>query len=119
FFLEVGKNVLADFCEARFGIPHGRWGIAVDGSEVSLAVDERIAHVEILREAYERRIDDGFAVRVIVAGRVAADFGALAVATIGREAEIVHGHKDASLHGLEAVAHVRESARDDYAHRIV
>ena len=56
---------------------------------------------------------------MIIAGSVAADFGAFAVAAIGSEAEIVHGHEDAALHGLEAVAHVGEGARDDDAHGVV
>jgi hypothetical protein len=37
----------------------------------------------------------------------------------GGEAEIVHRHENAALHRLQAVAHVGESARDDYAHRVV
>ena len=119
FFLEVGENVFADFRQARFRVPHGRRRIAVHGAEISLAVDKRVAHVEILREADQRRIDHGFPVRVIIAGRVAADFRALAVAAIGGKAEIVHGHKDAALHRLQPVAHVRKGARDDYAHRVV
>ena len=61
----------------------------------------------------------GFAVRVIVAGSVAADFGALAVAAIGGQAEIVHGHQDAALHRLQAVAHIGQRARDDHAHGVV
>ncbi len=119
FFFEVGEDVFGDFRQARFGVPHGRRGIAVDGAEVSLPVDQRVAHVEVLRQANERGIDDGFAVRVIVAGSVAADFCALAVAAVGGQAEVVHGHQDAALHRLEAVAHVGERARDDYAHRVV
>ena len=119
FFFEVGENVFADFRETRFGVPHGRRRIAVDGTEISLAVDQRVTHVEVLRQADERGIDDGFAVRVVVAGGVAADLGAFAVAAIRREAEVVHGHEDAALHGLEAVAHVGQRARDDHAHRVV
>ena len=119
FFFEIGENIFGNFGEARFGVPHGRGRIAVDGAEISLAVDERVAHVEILREANERGIDDRFTVRMIIAGSVAADFGAFAVAAIGGQAEIVHGHQDAALHGLEAVAHVGESAGDDDAHGVV
>src|SRR6266849_4338856 len=119
FFFKIGKNVFADFRQARFGVPHGRRRIAVDRAEISLAVDQRIAHVEILREAHERRIDDRFTMRVVVAGSVAADFRAFAVAAVGGQAEIVHGYQDSPLHGLEAVAHVGERARDDHAHCVV
>src|SRR6267154_1830859 len=103
FFFEVGENVFADFRQARFGVPHGRRWVAVDGAEISLAVNQRIAHVEILREADERGVDNRFTVRVIIAGSVAADFRALAVAPIGGQAKVVHGHQDAPLHRLQAV----------------
>src|ERR1700687_3080389 len=119
FFFEVSKNVFADLREAGFGVPHGRRGIAVDGAEISLAVDERVAHVEVLREADEGGINYGFAVRMVVAGGVAGDLRAFAVTAVGGEAEVVHGDQDAALYGLEAVAHVGEGTRDDHAHRIV
>ena len=50
FFFEVGENVFGNFRQPRFGVPHGRRRIAVDRAEISLAVDERVAHVEILRQ---------------------------------------------------------------------
>ena len=119
FLLQVGENVFRNFGQPRFRVPHGRRGIAVHGAEVPLAVDQGIAHVEVLGQANERGIDDRFTVRVVVAGSIAADLGAFAVAAIGGQAEVVHGHEDAPLHGLQAVAHVGKRARDDDAHRIV
>src|SRR5690606_29370474 len=38
---------------------------------------------------------------------------------VGAVAAVVHGVDDAAVDGLEAVAHVREGARDDDAHRVV
>src|SRR6267154_784940 len=64
-FFKIGKNVFADFRQARFGVPHGRRRIAVNRAEISLAVDQRIAHVEVLREADERGINNRFTVRMI------------------------------------------------------
>ena len=119
FFFEVGEDVLGDLCQSRFGVPHGGGRITVYRAEISLPVDQRVTHVEILRQAHQRGIDYGFTVRMIVAGRVAADLGALAIAAIGGQAQIVHRHQDAPLHGLEAVAHVGESASDDDAHGVV
>ena len=118
-FFEIGEDFLGDFCEARFGVPHRRGRIAVDGAVVSLPVDQRVAHVEGLRQAHERRINDGFAVRVIIARSVAANFRALAVAAIRGQAQVVHRHQDAPLHRLQAVAHVGNRARHDHAHRVI
>ena len=118
-FFEIGENFLGDFREARFGVPHRRGRIAVHRAVISLPVDQRVAHVEGLRQAHERRINDGLAVRVVIARSVAADFRALAVAAIRREAQVVHRHQDAPLHGLQAVAHVGNRARHDHAHRVI
>ena len=119
FFFEVGENVFAELGEPRFRVPHRRRRIAVDGTEISLAIDQRVAHVEVLRQAHQRGINDGFSVRMVIAGSVATDLGAFAVAAVRGQAEVVHGHEDAALHGLEAIAHIRQRARDDHAHRVV
>ena len=119
FFFEVRKNVFADFRQARFGISHGRGRIAVHGTEIPLSVDQRITHVEVLRQAHQRGIDHRFSMRMVVAGRVSADFGALAVAPIGSEAEVVHRDKNAPLHRLQPVADVGQRARNDDAHCVV
>ncbi len=49
--------------QPRFGIPHGGCVIAVDIAEVALAVDQRIAHGEILRQPHQRVIDGLVAMR--------------------------------------------------------
>ena len=117
--VDVAQHLDGDLAEARLGVAHGRRRVALDGAEVALAVDERVAHVEVLRHAHEGRVDDGLAVGVVVAAGVAGDLGALAVLLVGGEAEIVHRDHDAALAGLEAVAHIGEGAVGEHAHRIV
>jgi hypothetical protein len=65
--------------QARLGVAVGRRRVAVDRAEVALAVDERVAHREVLREADHRVVDAGVAVRVVLAEHVADDRGALLV----------------------------------------
>ena len=43
FFFNVSEHFFRDFGEPGFCIPHGCRRIAVDGTEVALAVDKRIA----------------------------------------------------------------------------
>ena len=111
--VEVAQHLGGDAAEAGLRVAHGRRRVALDRAEVALAVDQRVAHVEVLGHAHQGGIDDGLAVRVVVTGGVAGDLGALAVLLAGRQAEVVHGHEDAPLAGLEAVAHVRQGAVDD------
>jgi hypothetical protein len=49
----------------------------------------------------------------------ADDLGAFAVGLRGGEAELIHAEKNAAVHGLQAVTHIRQRAPDDYAHRVI
>ncbi len=117
--LEVVQHLDRERREPGLGVPHRRRGVAIDRAEVPLAVDERVAHHPVLREADQCGIDDLLAVRVVVARGVAGDLRALPVRTAGREIEVVHRDQDAALRGLQAVAHVRERTGDDHRHRVI
>ena len=119
FLFDVREHFFRDLRKARFGVPHRSRRIAVNGAEVSLAVDERIAHVEILGHADERVVHRRIAVGMEFAEDFADDFGALAIRLRGGEAELVHAVEDAAMDGLEAVAHVGQRAPDDYAHGVI
>ena len=82
FLFDVREHFLGDFREARLGIPHGCGRVAIDRAKISLAVDKRIAHVEILREADKGVVDRRIAVRMILAKHFADDLGALAIGRV-------------------------------------
>ncbi len=105
-------------CDARFGVALGGRVIAVDVAEVALAVDQRVAHGEVLRQAGERVVDRLVAVRMVVAHGVADDLGALEEAAVRRQPQLVHGIEDAPVHGLQAVAHIGQRAVHDGRQRV-
>ena len=107
-----------DLGEAGFRVAVGGRVVAVDVAEVALAVDQRVAHREILGEAGQRVVDRLVAVRVVVAHRLADDLGALAVAAGRVEAQLAHGIENAPMHGLEAVAHVGQRPVHDGGERV-
>ena len=78
--VEVAHHLFGERLETRFGVAVRRGRIAVDRAEVPLAVDQEIAHVEVLREADERVVGRRVAVRMVVADDLADDLRALAVA---------------------------------------
>src|SRR6202167_2688238 len=119
FFFDVREHFFGDFGKARFGVTHGRRWIAVHGAEVALAVHERVAHVEILRQADERVVDRSVTVRMEFAEDFADDLGALAVGLGGSEAKLVHAVENAAVHGLQAVADIGQGAADDHAHGVI
>ena len=65
--------------QARLRVAHRRRAVAVDRAEVALAVDERVAHREVLGEPDEGVVQGDVAVRVVLAHHLADDRGALAV----------------------------------------
>ena len=117
--VEVAHHLFGQRLETRFRVPVGRGRIAVDRAEVALAVDQEIAHVEVLREADERVVGGRVAVRVVVADDFADDLRALAVRPVRREAHLPHRVQHAAVRRLQAVADVRQRSPDDYAHRVI
>ena len=118
-FFNVLEEILGDVLQARLGVTIGRGWIAVHGAEVTLRIDERVAHDPGLGHADEGIVNGGVAVRMVVLKHLADDAGALVEGAIVHEALAEHGVEDAALHGLQAVAGVGEGARDDDGHRIL
>ena len=118
-FFEIGQQLFTDAREPRLGVPHGGRRIAIDRTKIALPIHQRVAQVKWLRQAHERGIDDRFSVRMIVARGIAANLGALPIAAIGGQAEIVHRDENPALDGLQAIPHVRDGARHDHAHGVI
>ena len=117
--VEVAQHLHRQAREPRLRVAHGRRGVVVDGAEVPLPVDERVAHGEVLRHAHERVVDRRVAVRVVLAHHVADDRGALRARARRPEALLAHRVEHPPVHGLQPVAHVGQRAPDDDGHRVV
>ena len=117
--VDVREQFRGDARHAHLGVAHGRGRVAVHRAEIALAIDQRVAQRKVLRHADQRIVHRGVAVRVIFADHVADHAGRLLVRPVPVVAEILHGVQHAPMHGLEAVAHVRQGAADDDAHRVV
>ena len=117
--VNVGEEFTGDARHAALGVAHGGRRIAVDGAEVALAVDQRVAQRKGLGHADQRVVDGGVAVGMIDTHGLPDDLGALGVLLVVLEAHLAHGVEDAAMDRLESVAGVRQSAADDDAHRVV
>jgi hypothetical protein len=117
--VDVGEQFVGDARHAHFGVTHGRRGVAVDGAEVALPVDQHVAHRERLRHAHDGVVDGRVAVGVVLADDVADDAGGLLVGLVPVVAEFAHGVQHAPVHRLEAVADIRQGAAHDDAHGVV
>ncbi len=117
--VEILEQRIGDLGEPHLGVAHGRRRIAVDRAEIALAVDQRQAHGKVLRHAHQRVVDRLVPVRMVFADDVADDARRFAIRLVPFVAVLVHRIEDAPVHGLEAVARVRQCPRHDHAHGVV
>ena len=94
-------------------------GLSVDRAKVALTVNEHVAQAEILGHAGHGLVDGRVAVGMVFTENLADDAGALFIWFVGPQTKVVHGVEDAAVDRLEAVAHIGQSAGDDYAHGII
>ena len=117
--VDVVEQRLRDLGQAGFGVPHGGRRIAVHRAEIALAVDQRHAHGEILRQTHQRVIDRLIAVRMVFTDDVADGARRLVVRLVPLEAVLVHRVENAPMHGLQPVARIRQRPRHDHAHGVI
>ena len=72
-FVNAVEQQTGDFGQPRLGIAVSCGVIAVDIAEIALAVDQRIARGEVLRQPHQRVVDRLVAVRMEIAHHVADD----------------------------------------------
>ena len=117
--VDVAHHLHRDGRELALGVPHRGGRVVARRAEVALAEDHRRAHDPRLRQAHEGVVDRRVAVRVVLTHDVTHDAAALAEAAVGTVAAVVHRVEHATVHGLEAVAHVGQGSRHDDTHGVV
>ena len=88
--VEVLHHFLAHLLQSGLGVTHGSGGVAIDTAEVTLTVDQRIAHGPVLSHAHQCAVDGAVAVGVVLTHHVAHRSGALAVALVGGVSLLQH-----------------------------
>ncbi len=119
FLVDVDQQLVADLRHADFGVAHRGGIVAVDRTEVALAVDQHVAQREILRHPDDGVVDGAIAVRVVLTDHIADDTRRLLVGPVPVVVQFVHREQHAPMHGLQAVADIREGTSDDHAHRVI
>ena len=117
--LDVGEHLGGELLQPALGIAVGRGGVAIDRAEIALAVDQRVAHGEVLCHAHERLVRGGVTVRMVFAEHIADDARALHVGAVPDVIRLVHRKQHTAMHRLQTVSHVRKSASHDHAHRVI
>ncbi len=115
----VAQHLHGGIGQTGLRVTHGCRGVAVDGAEVAVAVDQGQAHGEVLGKADHGVVDGGVAMGVVLAHDLADRPGRLLVRAGRDDVGLVHGVEDAALDGLEAVADVRQGAGHDDRHGVL
>ena len=118
-FFNIAQHLLRQLRHARLGVTLRSRFVAVDVPEVPLAVDQRIAHAEILRQTHHRIVHGIVAVWMVVRQHIPDNVGGFFVRTIRRHIGFIHRIEDAAMDRLETVAHIRQRTAGDDAHRII
>ena len=117
--VDVGEHVDSDPLQPAFRVPVCGGRIAVDRTEVALAVDQRIAKGERLDHPHQRLVRRGVAVWVVFPEHVADDPGAFDVRPVPRDVGFMHRVQHAAMHRLQSVTHIGKRPADDHAHRVI
>ena len=84
-----------------------------------MAIDQGIAHGEVLGQSDQSIVHAGVAVGVIPAQHVAHAGGGLLEGLVHRQAILVHGVEDPAVDGLQTVPHIRQGPAHDDAHSVL
>ena len=117
--INIRQHFACNFGHAGFGITVSSRGVAVHGTKVALAVNQRITQAEILCQTHHRVIHTGVAVGVVSTQHSTNRIRRLAVRVAGVVASLVHRVQDAAVYGLQAIAHIRQGTGYDNGHGII
>ena len=98
--IDVAQHFVRDLRHSGLGVSVGGRRVAINGTEVAVAVDEHIAHGEVLRQTDQSVVNGSVAVRMIAAQHVADAGRRLFEGLVARQTVFIHGVQDAAVHRL-------------------
>ena len=117
--VDIRQQFTGDALETALRIAHGCRRVAIHRAEIALTVDQGIAQRKVLRHADQCVVDRRIAMGVVLAHDIADHACALYVGPVPAVAGFMHREQDPPMHGLQAVAHVRQCPADDDAHGVI
>ena len=117
--VDVPEHFVGNFGKPCLGIPVGRGGIAVHGTEVAVAVYQQVAHGKILGKSDHGIVNGSVAMGVVLTQHVTHAGGALLKGLVGGQAAFVHGVQNPAVYGFQTVPHVRQGSAHNDAHGVL
>jgi hypothetical protein len=119
FLVNVAQHFVSDLSQPDFGVAHGRSVVTVYRAEVALAVDQHVAHGEILRHAHDGVVDRLVTVWMVFADHVAYDTGRLFIRAVPVVVQLMHGEQHATVHRLQTISGIGQCAAHDHTHGVI
>ena len=118
FHVDIGHHFFGDALHAALGVSVGRGRVAIDGSEVTLTIDQGITQRPWLGHAHQGVVDRRIAVGVVLLQALAHHTGAFGVALVVLQTFAVHGGENAAMHRLQSVTCIGQRTADDDRHGV-
>ena len=112
-FVEVVHDVLTHLREAALSVTHGGGRVAIDGAEVTLTVDERVAHVPVLGHTHEGTIYGRVAVWVVLTEYFTYHARTFLIRLCRYVVDVHHTVEDTAVYGFESVADIGKGTSYD------
>ncbi|MNM28938.1 hypothetical protein D3C81_394640 [compost metagenome] len=119
FLVDVRHQLMREPRHARLGVSHRRGGVAVDRTEVTLAIDQHVTQRERLCQTHQRVVHRLIAMRVVLTDDVTDDTCRLEVGLVAVRVEFIHRKQHTTMHRLEAIARIWQRAPHDHAHGVI
>ena len=117
--LQVRQELLGDPGHPDLRVPHGGRRIPVDRTEVPLAVDEQVAHREVLGHPDHGVVGRRIPVGMVLTDDIPDDPRRFLVGLVPAVPHLAHGEEDPAVDRLQAVPDVGDGPADDDAHGVV
>jgi len=119
FPVDILDQRMGGLGHACFGVTHGRGTIPVHGAEIALSVDQLQTHGEVLRHPNHRVINRGVTMGMVLTHDLAHDTGGFSIGPVVLKSGLFHRVKNTTMHGFEAVPHIRQRTGNNHAHGVI
>ena len=105
--VDIGQQFVGDAIETALGVAHRRRRVAVDRTEVTLAVNQGVAQGKILRHAHQGVVDRAVAVRMVFTHHLTDYARTFHIGTVPDVTGFLHREQHTAMHRFQPVAGVR------------
>ena len=116
---DVAEHFASHLGHASLRVSVGGRGVAVHSTEVTVTVNELIAHGEALCQTHQSIVHAGVTMGMVTTQHITDGGNALTVGLIVGEAVLVHGVENAAVDGLQAIADIGQGTTHDDGHSVL